>query len=464
MKNVLLLLSLLVTIFLGACSPGPDLNTLGAATVSVVAPPPFPTVTSFTPASGVAATVVTITGTDFAVTPTANTVKFGGIAAVVTAASTTSLTVSVPSLAPSGTITVTTTAGMGTSSSIFIVNGPGTLTGQVIDAASAVALAGVNVAVAASGVAATTTDVNGIYTVAGLPNAPYSLSVAKTGYITETISNFAVWANVTSTVETVHLVATPMYAGSGTVTGTIKNAFTGVGLPGVTLNFRSGINTTTGGVVATTTTGASGYYSISPLAGGNYTAEAAGGNYMVGAVSTQFTAAYFTVTSLGGLTNANQNSTINPTLPAGQTRIILTWGFDPQDLDSHLTGPLPGSASRFHVSYMNYGSSTAAPFAHLDVDWRTGYGPETTTIYTQTAGTYRFSVNDFTNYAMGTNPSFGLSTSGTKVRVYNSTGLAATFNAPANQAGTLWSVFELNGNTIIPIGTMAYTSNDSAIP
>lgn len=453
MKKVLLLLSLLATILLSACGPGPTITGSGTGGGIVTPPPPpFPTVTGFSPTSGTAGTTVIITGTDFDPTPANNTVKFGGVLATVTVASTTSLTVTVPSLAPSGTITVTTAAGTGTSGSIFIVNGPGTLTGQVIDAFSpALLLQGVTVAV--SGVPATTTDANGIYTVANLPNGTYSLNVTNAGYISEVISNFTVWANVTSTVETVHLVQTPLYAGSGTVSGAVNNAFTGLGLNGVTLNFRSGINTTTGTIVATTTTDAFGNYIIATLPGGNYTAEA---------ILPTYTTAYFTVTSLGGQTSANQNGTINPTLPAGQTRVILTWGASPSDLDSHMTGPLSGSTSRFHVYYGSRGSSTATPFVNLDVDDTSSYGPETTTINTQTAGTYRFSVHDYSDLA-STN-SLALSASGAKVRVYNSTGLIATFNVPANQGGTLWSVFELNGNTIIPVSTMTYASNSSTIP
>ena len=454
MKNVLLLSGLLVTILLSACNGGPDMPTLAAAAEAAAAPPPpppFPTVTSFAPTTGTAGTTVIITGTDFDPTPASNTVNFGGVSATVTVASATSLTVTVPALAPSGTITVTTAAGTGTSGSIFIVNGPGTLTGEVRDAATNLVLSGVTVAV--SGVPpATTTDANGIYTVANVLNGAYSLDVTNTGYISEVISDFTVWANVTSTVETVHLVDTPLHAGAGTVSGAIKNAFTGLGLSGVTLNFRTSINTTVGSITATTTTDPSGNYTIS-LPGGNHTAEAVLAGYTTG---------YFTVTSLGTITSPNQDGTINPTLPAGQTRAILTWGASPSDLDSHLSGPISGSTSRFHVYYGSRGSSTAAPFANLDVDDTSSYGPETTSIYQQTAGTYRFSVHDYTNLASAS--SYALSASGAKVRVYNSTGLIATFNVPANQAGTLRSVFELNGNTIIPINSMTNSSNPSTIP
>ena len=66
-----------------------------------------PTITSFTPTSGVVGASVTITGTNFDATPGNNTVFFDPIEATVTAASATSLTVTVPSGAGFGPISVT---------------------------------------------------------------------------------------------------------------------------------------------------------------------------------------------------------------------------------------------------------------------------------------------------------------------------------------------------------------------
>ena len=113
---------------------------------------------------------------------------------------------------------------------------------------------------------------------------------------------------------------------------------------------------------------------------------------------------------------------------------MLTWDNAPADLDTHLTGPTT-SGPRFHVAYyaltVNDGS-----VASLDVDDTSSYGPETVTITSQIAGVYRYYVHDFTND--GTNPSLAMSNSGAQVKVYNSSGLVATFNIPANQGGTIW--------------------------
>ena len=65
-----------------------------------------PTITSFTPTSGVVGSSVTITGTNFDTTPANNTVFFGATKATVTAATTTQLTVTVPTGATFAPITV----------------------------------------------------------------------------------------------------------------------------------------------------------------------------------------------------------------------------------------------------------------------------------------------------------------------------------------------------------------------
>ncbi len=94
-----------------ACSDDDDDN---ASTVS-------PTITSFTPTSGVAETTVIITGTNFSTTASANTVTFNGTTATVSSATATQLTVAVPSGATTGKIAVTVNSVSTTSASDFTV-------------------------------------------------------------------------------------------------------------------------------------------------------------------------------------------------------------------------------------------------------------------------------------------------------------------------------------------------------
>ncbi|MBS1974137.1 MAG: IPT/TIG domain-containing protein, partial [Bacteroidetes bacterium] len=75
---------------------------------------PIPTITSITPDSGSAGTIVTISGSNFKTTVAGNTVKFNGVAASVQTATATALTVLAPGGSSSGAITVTTSDGAAT--------------------------------------------------------------------------------------------------------------------------------------------------------------------------------------------------------------------------------------------------------------------------------------------------------------------------------------------------------------
>jgi hypothetical protein len=91
-------------------------GTATSATNFVVAVPP--TVTGFTPGSGVPGTSVVITGTGF---DTASAVAFNGYGASFTINSSTQITATVPSSATTGKIKVTNAAGAASSSASFMV-------------------------------------------------------------------------------------------------------------------------------------------------------------------------------------------------------------------------------------------------------------------------------------------------------------------------------------------------------
>lgn len=74
----------------------------------------------------------------------------------------------------------------------------------------------------------------------------------------------------------------------------------------------------------------------------------------------------------------------------GGTRITLTWGQNPNDLDSHLFAP-----DGTHVWYASKGSLSTDPFASLDVDNTTGFGPEVITLGRLMVGTYTYGVHNF---------------------------------------------------------------------
>ena len=325
------------------------------------------------------------------------------------------------------------------------------ISGTVKDAVNKSPLQGVQVKLSNAGVFSqeVVTDSDGKYLFENLESkSGYSISFLISGYLTENYDGIETEANTTKHLETVLQIDT-QHSGIGNISGTISSALDGNGVSGLTINFRKGVNVTSGNIVKSTTTEANGIYTLSSLEAGSYTGEISGSGYQT---------SYFTVVVLGGTTNDEQNGTINPILAEGETRIVLTWGTSPSDLDSHLTGPIPNSSDRFHVYFGSEGSISSSPYSNLDTDDVSGEGPETITIRQQFSGIYRYYIHDYSNG--GSTSSHALADSSAKIKVYRGGGLVAEYNVP-NQEGTLWSVFEINGNQIIPINTVSYDSAHS---
>lgn len=111
-------------------------------------------------------------------------------------------------------------------------------------------------------------------------------------------------------------------------------------------------------------------------------------------------------------------------------RIVLNWGAEPRDLDSHLDFP------HNHVYFNQKGGTDAL----LDVDDTNGYGPETITINRKHDGErYVYAVHNFSD--RGIPSSDRLSKSGAKVFIYVGQTLIRTYYVPSNAAGNLWTVF-----------------------
>lgn len=201
----------------------------------------------------------------------------------------------------------------------------------------------------------------------------------------------------------------------------------------------------------TSTTNAQGVASFSGLAQGFFTVTTAAPNYSPA-----------NQTVLLSCTAANQVAVaLSPSsggvggLAAGQFRTILTWGENPRDIDSHLTGPSASGSERWHVYY---GAKTNGDMCALDVDDTSSYGPETvtcpptgstgTSATTLRPGVYRYSVHHYAG--TGT-----IGSSNANVRLELSNGQAYTFTPPAGgYAGVnnVWTVYEL---TVLANGTVS---------
>ncbi|WP_162243868.1 hypothetical protein [Pseudorhodoferax sp. Leaf274] len=136
----------------------------------------------------------------------------------------------------------------------------------------------------------------------------------------------------------------------------------------------------------------------------------------------------------------------------------LTWGALPTDLDSHLMTP-----SGEEVDFSNDGSLTAKPFANLDVDDTSSYGPEVITITKLMVGTYKYSVH---RYSSGGT----IAQSGARVEV-NIPGRAVQLITPPTTGETgstdYWNLFEFDVSanctiTVRPVQT--YTSTGLTAP
>jgi hypothetical protein len=329
----------------------------------------------------------------------------------------------------------------------------GTIKGSVKDALSQHGLADVQVKVKKDNqyFGTSVSESDGQFSIAAPAGEGIIVEFAKAGYLPVVYHNVIVSVNEDTYLEPV-LQIDDSHGGNGSISGYILNALDGSGVPGCSLNIRSGINATEGAVVATAVSSNNGSYSLQSLPAGQYTIQAQ---------RQGFTECYFTVVCIGGQNQNNQNGTMTPTLNNDEIRIILTWGASPTDLDSHLTGPtLDGG--RFHVYYY-YKTFYQNGFvnAALDYDDVSSFGPETVTIYQLSPGVYRYSVHDFSN--RNEEHSLALSNSSAQVRVYQESTLISSFNVPSNTEGTLWTVFEMSNGHITPVNALSNVTSSGAV-
>ena len=153
----------------------------------------------------------------------------------------------------------------------------------------------------------------------------------------------------------------------------------------------------------------------------------------------------------------DQDGVMTPSLRTGEYRAVLTWGETPEDLDSHIWGPLSGGG-RYHVYFPEMEAEDRGEIvAMLDRDDVDSYGPETVTLSADRRGTYRYSVHDFTNYESVN--STALSESQAKVELYRGEKRIKVFYVPINKPGTIWNVFEIEDGQVRTINTMDYCTN-----
>jgi hypothetical protein len=134
--------------------------------------------------------------------------------------------------------------------------------------------------------------------------------------------------------------------------------------------------------------------------------------------------------------------------------ITLTWGANPSDLDSHLWLPSTPVENQYHILWTDKGNTdmTVFPYAYLDVDDTSSYGPENISIKQFLAGSYKYSVYNWTG-----DPAYPIKTSGATVRVYRNGVLLKTYYASAasgDSANRWWNVFTYTNGVFTDQNTM----------
>lgn len=293
-------------------------------------------------------------------------------------------------------------------------------------------------------------DINGNYNLK-LPVGEYSVEIKADGYIP-----FKAFASVTENENTymeTFLLVEGEEGESGIATGKISNALTGKGIEGVSLSIRNGWNNTEyGDIINSAVTDAEGNYSVTlPL--GNYTVFAEKDGYISGTCN---------IIVQSGTTDS-QNGTLTPRGSGNNFRIVLTWGQNPRDLDSHVVGSLSNGDS-FHVYYNSKSKYDGdIEVCNLDVDDTSSYGPETITLNANSSEPYYYYIYRYAG--SGT-----VGTSEAQVKVYQNDTLIAKYNVPTDQGdGDYWNVFAIvNGeliikNTITNESDLAYANNSEDI-
>ena len=139
--------------------------------------------------------------------------------------------------------------------------------------------------------------------------------------------------------------------------------------------------------------------------------------------------------------SVRQDCVLLPDTTGDEYRIVLTWGANPDDLDSHLWVPTGGGAYT-HVYFGNAGSVTSEPYAKLEIDGLAGYGPEAMTVFPEHAGLYTYAVYHF--FGTGT-----LQSSQAVVRIYEGNDLLHTLTVPGHacEANWWWNVFTFDAQS-----------------
>jgi len=267
----------------------------------------------------------------------------------------------------------------------------------------------------------TVTDSNGEYTL-DVYSGTRDFVVSAAGYQT-----FVTTVDVIAESSTeASFELTAGVAGVGTLEGYVTDSQTGYGLESVLVQMDD----------YSVYTDSYGYYSFM---------DVDAGYHVVSVVLTGYYTQINEIIVPAGET-VQLNFTMSPELTGGELRLVLSWGAEPHDLDSHLLVPVEGQEYPDHVYFGDRGYSDQPPYAQLDVDDVSGYGPETITIFSLYPGTYYYYIYKYSGEG-------DIAGCGAVVRVYDETGQIYELNVPQPQVGEegyrYWDVLQIVDGSIV---------------
>ena len=218
-----------------------------------------------------------------------------------------------------------------------------------------------------------------------------------------------------------------------TISGRITDAATGLNIDNASVSLSG-----TGYPGETITTDSSGHYIFNSLVPGTYTVSVTASGYIRDSLSINITR-----------NNIVRNVNILELSVSTDYKVVLSWGASPSDLDSHLFVADPNGEGCVDEVYFR--DKSALPYASLDVDDITSYGPETVTIFQFVANKdHEYWVNHYSS-----DPNFAISDA--TVKVYRGSRLVKTYTVPRNTGSKYWHVFDIGVSGIKTINTLHNT-------
>lgn len=286
-----------------------------------------------------------------------------------------------------------------------------------------------------------------------VPDGEFLIEITKDGYIP--FSSYERIENGQPTyMQEIEMIPG---GGMGGFRGTITDAVTGEAVEGVKLQLKSGWNNENGEIIKELKTGSNGKFRYGTRTLANIVLGIPCGNYTLTAIKEGYQRMSFNIIVRPGEDNSNpeQNAAISSDFSgegdgSDLYRIVLTWGENPEDLDSHVVGTLSNGNS-FHTYFRDmsaYDSSNDILICALDRDDIDSYGPETITLNAVGNKPYYYYIYHYAGAG-------SINTSSAQIKVYHGTDPVRTFNVPTGVgSGLYWNVFAIVDGKLIVNNTI----------